>query len=168
MFFNHPLKPFLIVVLIFSLIACLVYYAGVRINLDTSHATLFWRVSSKPVVPQRGRYIVVCFPISFIMRHELNRHFNGRGRCGGILPMLKQIVATENDDIAINQNGIKVNGVVIAHSRPLPQLSRITDKRMKVPKGKILIAGQTNDSLDSRYFGLVEVKWIEYSATPLF
>lgn len=172
MYFNRqkpcyrPLKTLVLVTLILSSVAVLFYTAGVRINIDNSVAGLLWRVSK--AIPQRNGYVVVCLPDWFVARHVLEKHFPGGGRCGGVLPLLKQVVAIENDNIKIDHSGIVVNSVPVAHSRPLPQLRRIANKKGKVPKNKIVIAGQTNDSLDSRYFGFIEVEWIESSVTPLF
>ncbi len=166
MYSIKPLKVIGILMLVTIVITIICYYAGLRINTDRSMSAIFWRLSSQPI--KRNSYVLICLPRWFVTQHSLDRHFPRGGRCGGILPLIKQVIAHENDQISINANGVSVNSMYIQHSKPLPHVVRHHNQQTIVPQNRFVVVGQTFDSLDSRYFGLVHKEWIESSITPLF
>ena len=98
------------------------------------------------------------------------------GLCeGGYEPLLKPIAAIEGDRVTRTDQGIRINGRLIANSkniasdgsgRPLPS-NRAND--VIVAKGDVWVISSYNpSSFDSRYFGPVPTSKIEGLANPLF
>ncbi len=133
---------------------------GARINTTPSLAYgVYWVTDA---APQVGRYITFCPPLDdavFAMAQA--RGYLKRGPCAGqVRPLLKRVLAGPGDRVAVVEEGVRVNGVLLDHSRPnrrdfqgraLPALH--VDERT-LHDDELLVMSDTNDlSFDSRYYG---------------
>ena len=156
-------------------IGCLVYAISSRldiayiINVSDSSDGVLWRVQE--VTPTKGNYVVLCLPSGFIAQHGLAEHVESapfRRSCGGLLPLIKQLVAVPGDYVDIDQLGIRVNGSLLPDSGRLIEPASIDELHYILPEHEYLVAGETADSLDSRYFGAIDKIWITGTAQQIF
>ncbi len=158
---------------IITLIVLAGTYFKVHFNYSNSVSGFLWCGKEFKPPGERNQYVFICPNKNFVEQYNLRWHIQDRGHCGGTLPLLKRIVGLPGDKVIINARGIFINDKFIKKSRPylidgygkpLPkqQLNGI------IPEGKLIIAGDTKNSFDSRYFGLVEEKWIEATAKNIF
>lgn len=77
--------------------------------------------------------------------------------------LLKKVIAVENDHVVVNQEGVFLNGALVANSKIFRFDSKghpLTPKRLDkiLVKNEIFAMGDHIQSYDSRYFGTVYVK----------
>ncbi len=146
---------------------------GIHINFSSSVPGLFWYSKKFKSPGDRGEYVYICPDKNFVDDYKINIYVKHRGVCGGIVPLLKRIVAIKGDRVDVDKNGIFVNGNFIRNSQPfvvdgkgnhLPKQSF----HGVIPLGHLLVVGDTATSFDSRYFGLVKEKWITATAEHIF
>ena len=77
--------------------------------------------------------------------------------------LLKKVIAVENDHIVVNQDGVFLNGALVANSKIFrfdskghPLAPKLLDKVLV--QNEIFAMGDHIQSYDSRYFGTVYVK----------
>jgi len=149
---------------------------GVRWNFTQSVPGTIWL--KRPLAVDvgealRGQYVYVCLPTEFVQAFEIDRHVGRGGRCGGTTPLLKRVVGVTGDSVRIDETGITVNGSPVANTRPYskdgdgqalpkPNFSGVLET------GKAVIAGDTEFSFDSRYFGVIEKQWIAGTGKRIF
>ena len=105
----------------------------------------------------------------------IRRGYRTKGSCpDGATPLLKPVIATEGDTIAVSDAGISVNGQLIPNTRP-----RAVDtagrpmpmwpiKTQRVQPGTIWVASNFSPrSFDSRYFGSISASCIRSRLRPL-
>jgi conjugative transfer signal peptidase TraF len=125
---------------------------------------------------RRDDVVSFCPPDTWVFREAWLRGYLGNGLCqGGYEPLLKPVAAIEGDRLTRREEGIRINGRLIANSknivsdgsgRPLPGAGA---NDVIVAKGEVwVISSYTPLSFDSRYFGPVPVSNIEGLARPLF
>ena len=162
-----------------GLFAALVFCAhavGLRINESPSLPIGVWRLSPLRDQVRRDDVVSFCPSDTVAFREAWPRGYLGTGLCeGGYEPLLKPIAAIEGDRVIRTDQGIRINGRLIANSkrldhdgsgRPLPG-NRVND--VIVAKGEVWVISSYNPlSFDSRYFGPVPVSNIEGLARPLF
>jgi conjugative transfer signal peptidase TraF len=111
-----------------------------------------------------------------IVREARVRSYVGRGLCdGGYEPLLKPIAAIAGDRLTQTEDGISINGRVIANSKSLTcdGSGRILPSPgandLIVARGEVWVISSYNPlSFDSRYFGPAPISSIEGLAHPLF
>ncbi len=132
-----------------------------RINLTSSVDGLVWKINTG-ARPVRGDLALVCLPQDFVARHRLHEHVIHAmaGTCGGIVPLLKRVVGIPGDRIAINESGITINHVLLPHTAQVITPAVAVDCRYTLSDNKYILAGDTENSLDSRYFGEIDASWI--------
>jgi conjugative transfer signal peptidase TraF len=132
---------------------------GVRINVSPSLPLGVYRVVHRPVV--RGATVLLCLPAS-AARIARQRGYLWKGPCiGGVAPLGKIAVAVGGDTVEATARGVRVNGVMLAGSKPLAVDMR--GRRLVAAAGRWVLptsqiwtyGGGDRRSFDSRYFGPV-------------
>ena len=106
---------------------------------------------------KRGGYVLACMPAAGL--RELEQHHFSPPRAatstcpGGVVPLVKTIVALPGDSIRVDSQGVFVNGSLLPGTQPLRGWRTIGAQT--VPMGHIFALGQGADSFDCRYFGSV-------------
>jgi len=145
---------------------------GVYVNTSSSvDGTLFYSIPYEQGSPDQ--YVVLCPDHTFSSKYNLIDYTRDAGNCGGSIPLLKRIIAYEYDYLVVNNAGISVNEADIPGTSPKPLSSANTqlqpfNYRGLVPSGYLAVIGDTADSFDSRYFGLVKESWIISAANIVF
>jgi conjugative transfer signal peptidase TraF len=158
-----------------ALILC-AHWAGLRINESASLPIGLWRVSAAGHDLQRGDIVSFCPPDTPVFREARGRGYVDRGLCeGGFEPLLKPVAATEGDRITQRDEGISINGRLIANSKSLGRdgsgrtLPSPSANDIIVGKSEVWVISSYNPlSFDSRYFGPIPTSRIEGLAHPLF
>src|SRR5215469_3024883 len=157
--------PFLILYSTFRLF-------GIRINITSSLARGFYIVSEGPA----ANLVEFC-PEGEAARISLERGYRTPGgNCpDGGSPLLKPIAAVYGDRVEVTNNGIQVNGKLIANSaahlkdhggralKPWPNGHYI------VSAGSLWVVSDFNGwSFDSRYFGPIRCSLVRHRLRPLW
>ncbi len=153
----------LVLVIAGGLITC--HALDYRINLTPSVDGLIWKINTG-ARPIRGDLALVCLPEDFVTRHRLDDHVTHTvaNTCGGIVPLLKRVVGIPGDQIGINDGGITINHILLSHTARIISPTIPMDRRYILPANKYILAGDTVNSLDSRYFGEIDASWITGTA----
>jgi conjugative transfer signal peptidase TraF len=162
-----------------GLFAALVFCAhaiGLRINESPSLPIGIWRVSPVDRELQRGDIVSFCPPDTPAFREAWRSGYLSAGHCeGGYEPLLKPVAAIAGDRVSGTDDGISINGCLIASSKSLNRdgLGRTLPSPeahdVIVAKGEVWVISSYNPlSFDSRYFGPVPISRIEGLAHPLF
>jgi conjugative transfer signal peptidase TraF len=155
-------------VIIFVLILKL---AGVVINISSS-MPLGLYIESKGNI-QRGDIVELCLPYPH-QKLALERRYIGHGgRCNGVDPVVKQVLAVPGDDVLLADNFIEINRKRFWFvTKPFDGKGRPLNA---YPRGEYYnTAGYwvigTNDpnSWDSRYWGAIDAKQIIAKLYPIF
>lgn len=90
-----------------------------------------------------------------------------------VTPLLKVVGAKAGDHVHADENGITVNGVLLAHSRGQDKDGNGQDMKIWkydgiVPEGKVVLVNPMDLSFDSRYFGFVDTKDIKAKVIPFW
>ncbi len=132
-----------------------------RINLTPSVDGLVWKINvgARPV---RGDLALVCLPEDFVTRHQLDEQVTRTvaNTCGGIVPLLKRVVGVPGDRIGINGGGITINHTLLPNTARIISPTIPMDRRYVLPADQYILAGDTGNSLDSRYFGEIDASWV--------
>ena len=149
---------------------------GLRINESPSLPIGIWRVSPLRRDLRRDDIVSFCPPDTPAFREARRRGYLGSGLCeGGYEPLLKPVAAIEGDRLTRTEEGISINGRLIANSKSLDRdgsgrtLPSPGANDVIVAKGEVWVISSYNPlSFDSRYFGPVPISRIEGLARPLF
>ena len=135
--------------------------AGIVINGTPSLPEGFYRQQNRPI--ERGCFILFRLPDAKAALRDY--------ACGNLI---KQVAAREGDHVSITSSGVKVNGVRLVNSvplpfdregRPLPQL-QLDDYTLGA--GELLAMSTYNPrSFDGRYFGVVRCGDVIAVVTPV-
>ncbi|WP_051555242.1 conjugative transfer signal peptidase TraF [Legionella fairfieldensis] len=137
------------------------FLAGARINTSPSIPVGLYWLSNQPV--KKGEYVIFCPPETAIFKQALARGYLPIGFCPlGSTYLMKQVVATTGDRIAISSEGVVINGHPLAFSKPLLKDSKgrplsiweVSNYRLKSLE-VLLMTNQSPLSFDARYFGLL-------------
>lgn len=110
----------------------------------------------------RGAIVVVCLPAD-IGTFARSRDYLGRGPCpGGVERLGKRVAAVAGDTVAIDADGVRINGFLLPDSRPLVSDARHRAlqwaKNAVVRSGELFLLSTDHPrSFDGRYFGAVPV-----------
>lgn len=98
-------------------------------------------------------------------RMALSRGYLQSGLCpSGVQPLVKIVAGLPGDSLAPDSLGIRVNGRLWPHSRPLAEDGKgrpLTAAWLpdRIPGGMVLMLSEAHeDGFDSRYFGLVRLE----------
>jgi len=124
---------------------------GFVLNVTASMPGIVYRLENG----ERGSVTAFCSPISHPSL--------GRGPCpDGSLPLIKRVAGVAGDVVIATDAGVEINGRPLPHSRPLdldsqgktlPHLRGV----FRIKDGEIWVAGEHENSFDSRYYGLVQL-----------
>jgi conjugative transfer signal peptidase TraF len=139
--------------------------AGFRVNLTNSLPMGIYRVA--PLA--RASYVAFCLP-NEAGRLSIERGYRPYGSCAeGGAPLLKQVIASAGDHVAVSASGIAVNGILLPNTQPLHQdragrsLQPWAFGDYIVPAGELWVVSTYNRfSYDSRYYGPVSSNQILY------
>lgn len=134
---------FLVVCMGFCLVGTF-YFFGLTINLTESMPLGLYQFSQGNTDIAKSDLIVFNIP----QKSEL---------------LLKKVIAVENDHVVVNQEGVFLNGALVANSKIFrfdskghPLTPKLLDKVLV--QNEIFAMGDHIQSYDSRYFGTVYVK----------
>ena len=118
---KFALRAWLGIGLFAALVFC-AHAAGLRINESPSLPVGVWRVSPLRDEVRRDDVVSFCPPDTGVFREARLRGYLGSGLCeGGYEPLLKPIAAIEGDRVTRTEQGIRINGRLIANSKRLDQ-----------------------------------------------
>ena len=161
---------------LFTALVLCAHALSLRINESPSLPVGVWRLSPLRDEVRRDDVVSFCPPDTWVFREAWLRGYLGRGLCeGGYEPLLKPIAAIEGDRVTRTEQGIRINGRLIANSKRLDHdgsgqtLPSPGANNIIVAKGEVWVISSYNPlSFDSRYFGPVPVSKIEGLASPVF
>lgn len=153
--------------------AALAYAAGARINTTKSIPVGLYWTSSAAV--ERGAYVLFCPPQVQVFNEARERGYIGAGFCpGGYGYMMKRVLAAEDDDVAVSDEGVRVNGVLLPLSAPRAvdaggrALPRFQADRYTLGAAELLLMSDVSGtSFDGRYFGPINRSQIQTVVSPL-
>jgi conjugative transfer signal peptidase TraF len=159
---------------IFLFLSAVAYAVGLRVNTTKSIPVGIYMTSSRSV--EKGVYVMFCPPQVQIFKDAKERGYIGAGFCPGRYGyMMKRILAAKNDTVTINNDGVRVNDVLLAHSmpltvdtagRPLPRFN--TDNYTLNRLELLLMSDVSGTSFDGRYFGPINRSQIVTVIRPVF
>ena len=122
----------------------------------------------------RGAYALVCLPLD-VARLGRRAGYLPSGHCpGNVLPLMKHVVALPGDRVTVEADGVRVNGTLLARSRPLTHdsegkiiVGRTPRKTETVAAGTIWVLGDSSKSWDSRYYGAIPEARVLGLGTPV-
>jgi len=154
-------------------VAALAQALGIRINTTRSIPLGIYRVSDAAV--GKGADVLVCPPPGPLFAEARSRGYLGAGFCaGGYGYLMKRIVATAGDVVAVADEGVRVNGALLPASAPravdaggrgLPRFR--TDAYTLGTTEVLLMSPASPTSFDGRYFGPVDRAQIQAVLTAL-
>jgi conjugative transfer signal peptidase TraF len=144
--------------------------AGVRINASPSLPIGLYVSTGDTAEP----LVEFCPPEPYASL-AIRRGYRTKGSCpDGATPLLKPVIATEGDIVAMSEAGIFVNGQLLRNTRPravdtagrpMPMWPAMTQR---VQPGTIWVASNFSPrSFDSRYFGPISINSIRSRLRPL-
>lgn len=156
------MKAALVFGLVIGLGGLLLEQLGFRINLTPSMPRGIYRISSD-AAPERGDLVTLCLDNPGYVALSRERGYLRPGSCQTELePLLKRLVGTAGDHIALTRSGVWLNGNLLPDSqictqdslqRPLPPTSL---RSGRIPKDMALVMSNGHPGgFDGRYFGLV-------------
>jgi conjugative transfer signal peptidase TraF len=172
---TFALRAWLGIGLFAALVFC-AHAAGVRINESSSLPIGLWRVSAAGRALRKADIVSFCPPDTPVFRKAWRRGYIGTGLCEGAYePLLKPVAAIAGDRVSRTDDGISINGRLIANSKSLDRdglgrtLPTPEAHDVIVAKGEVWVISSYNPlSFDSRYFGPVSISSIKGLAHPLF
>jgi conjugative transfer signal peptidase TraF len=147
---------------------------GVRVNNSKSIPLGFYLTSDRP--PGKGSYVLLCPPQNAAIAEARRRGYLTAGFCpGGYGYLMKMILAVQGDAVAIEDDGVSVNGAVLPFSRPLTKdragrpLARYQPAAFTLGSSEVLLMSNVSGtSFDARYFGPVHRAQIKTVIVPIF
>jgi len=153
------------------LLGCAAIEAGLRFNGTQSFPVGFYVATHKR--PEKGDLVTVNPPPLPIFELARSRGYFDVAY-SPVSHLMKRLVATAGDRVTIDLAGVKVNGVRLVKSIPLPcdgdgrPLQTCVLKDYILGPDEVLLMSDCNPaSFDSRYFGPLNAKTIESVVTPL-
>ncbi|MBP9741781.1 MAG: conjugative transfer signal peptidase TraF [Burkholderiales bacterium] len=141
-------------------------------NFSNSEAKGFYLLDvRKRNYYRMGDLVIVCIPDKNLANIALERGYLSKGQCSyGTAYEVKHIAALFPMMVEINQHTIAINNhkirILYRDNKGIPLMSKL--KIGVIPENYYFVLGKTNNSFDSRYYGLVPVEFIKGVAYPLF
>ncbi len=150
------------------------YTWHLRINLSPSMPIGIWQIND---TINRGSFVAVCIPLDKpIVQWMFANHELMEGNCpSGIAPLLKTVIGIPGDKVALGWHFIKIND-----KQYYPVTTRYFQndslQTKIVPRGNYylktdeywLMSDYHLRSFDSRYFGNIKRKDIQYGLKPIW
>ena len=146
---------------------------GYRIPLTDSVPFGLYKVTDEPV--SRGLFVAECLPLD-MATFATERGYLQEGSCPGkVMPLLKEVVAVEGDEVDLTWAYVAVNGHVIFSSetriidskgRAVPAFRR---GKFRLKPGEFLSLGLNSErSWDGRYMGPTKVADVIATLKPVW
>ncbi len=154
------------------------YAAGARINRTNSLPQgLYWLVDKEP---ERGDIVSFWpdgsepFQIARERNYIIPGQYCNRGD-GGYAPLMKKLMGVPGDIVSITEDGVIVNGALIANSRPFESdgvgdplpVVRLHEYILRENE-VLLVSDYLPRSFDARYFGVQDKKQILDVLEPVY
>jgi conjugative transfer signal peptidase TraF len=147
--------------------------AGLRVNTTRSIPFGLYWTTDAPV--EKGEYIIFCPPQSALFDQAKARGYIGAGFCPGDYGfMMKRVAAVGGEVLASMQEGVSVNGSLLANSAPLAldnagrMMPRYRIDGYILGESELLLMGDAScASFDGRYFGPVNVSQVRGVIRPV-
>jgi conjugative transfer signal peptidase TraF len=157
-------------VLLFGL-ACLA--AGACINTTGSIPVGLYWTRDRPVA--RGAYVQFCPPQRPMFDEARQRGYLAAGFCPGNYGyLMKRVLAVPGDTVALNDDGVRVNGRLlpfsapVAHDRAGRPLQPYRTGRFTLGRSAVLLMSDVSPtSFDGRYFGPIDLRQVRSVITPV-
>lgn len=168
-------KVSLICISVFSVIfisGCLLYQAGVRLNLTPSLPVGIWKIDKSFTRIEKGDYVWFA-PTKKIAEFGIERgYLKENPDCkNNAIPLLKVVYGLPGDSYSFHENQIRINNIPVekakrrktdSQGRTMPQISN------GIVRGKHLFVLTLNShSFDSRYYGTIPMNNVEGTARPI-
>ena len=149
------------------------YAAGARINTTKSIPVGLYWTSSAPV--EKGAYVLWCPPKVGVFDDAKERGYIGAGFCPGEYGyMMKRVLAAKDDAVAVADGGVRVNGWLLPHSKPIQAgksgrpLPRFQASTYTLGNAELLLMSDVSDtSFDGRYFGPINRSQVQTVIRPV-
>lgn len=149
--------------------------ASTRMVLNHSESAPLgvWSRLPVPANLARGTWVLVCPPDSDQFRAARSAGVVPHGVCpDDYEPLVKKIAAVAGDSVDIEDAGVRVNGVLLADSRPVVAADKAFARPQPaghyvVAPGACLLLNEHSRSWDSRYFGALSTSTIQATLRPL-
>lgn len=160
--------------------ACLAgsWYSGYSLAVNRSDSMPRGLYALKPLQPPApGQLVAACIPPLHAGVYAVRGYVPPSPACpSGLAPVLKPVVATAGDTVAVSAAGVHVNGVlqprsqlVSTDSQGLPIVHLAHGWHRQLAPGEVfLLATHSERSLDSRYYGPVTLADLRGIAAPVF
>ncbi len=168
------LRYFSLVLICFIACSGICLVAGIRVNTSKSIPLGIYRSSEGPV--EKGDYVVFCPPPNPVFDTAKDRGYLAGGLCpGGYGYMMKDVVGISGDIVAVDDDGVRVNGILLPESkpqkadpsgRPLPHFQ--ADSYSLGRSEVLLMSDFCSLSFDGRYFGQINRLQIKTVILPVF
>lgn len=150
------------------------YAAGARVNTTKSIPVGLYWTTRAPV--EKGAYVLFCPPQLGVFDDAKERGYIGAGFCqGGYGYMMKRVLAAKGDDVAVADDGVRVNGDLLPHSVPIKAdkagrpLPRYQPNSYTIGDSEVLLMSDVSStSFDGRYFGPIKISQIKAVINPFF
>jgi conjugative transfer signal peptidase TraF len=150
------------------------FIAGIRINTSESIPLGIYRTSDGPV--DKGDFVLFCPPPEPVFNMAKDRGYIAAGLCpGGYGYMMKDVAGISGDIIAIDDDGVMVNGILLPRSKPLQAdsagrlLPCYRPDPQKLGGSEVLLMSDfCRLSFDGMYFGPINRKQIKAVIRPVF
>ncbi len=123
----------------------------------------------------KGDIAIVCIPSQHYAEIALRDGLPGSDLCRyKSRPLLKYVVASTNDVVKVSRDGILVNNILLPNTKPIQEIYSIklnpipVGTTFKLKPSEYVVLGETYDSFDSRYYGVITNKDILGKATYLW
>lgn len=149
------------------------YSAGARVNTTKSIPVGIYWMTDAPV--EKGAYVVFCPPQVGVFDDAKERGYIGAGFCpGGYGFMMKRVLAAKDDQVAVTNDGVTVNGQLLPLSAPLAtdkagrQLPRYQATHYTLGNSELLLMSDVSGtSFDGRYYGPISRNQIKGVIRPV-
>ena len=151
----------------------LVYAVGIRINTTPSLPLGVYQLTNELLV--KGAYVLFCPPPAAIFTMAKARGYLGAGYCpGGYGHLMKRLVATKDDKVIINAEGVLINdrrlplSGAIQHDGLGRSLPHYEASWVLGDDEVLLMSDSHSGAFDGRYFGPIQRSQIEGVLRPVF
>lgn len=149
------------------------YSVGARVNTTKSIPVGLYWLTDAPV--EKGAYVVFCPPPVGVFSDAKERGYIGAGFCpGGYGLMMKRVLAAKDDQVAVTNDGVSVNGQLLPLSVPLAtdkagrELPRYQATHYTLGNSELLLMSDVSGtSFDGRYYGPISRNQIKGVIRPV-
>lgn len=168
------LKYFSIALICLVAIGGICLVVGIKINTSKSIPLGIYRSSERPI--EKGDFVLFCPPPNPDFDMAKNRGYLAGGLCpGGYGYMMKDVAGISGDIVAVDAEGVRVNGILLPESKPLQadpagrQLPHFQADSYTLGKSEVLLMSDVCSlSFDGRYFGPINRLQIKTVILPVF